>query len=100
MDENGYPVGVNLAKSGLFKICKVTSSYPSCAGDADLNGTGGLEGHGGTGWLVVRGNVVGGEIITLRLATWDSSDQIWDSIVLLDNFKWEFEEYKPGTGAK
>jgi hypothetical protein len=100
MDENGYPVGVNLAKSGLFKICKVTASYPSCAGDADLNGTGGLEGHGGTGWLFVRGNVVGGEVITLRLATWDSSDQIWDSIVLLDNFKWEFEEYKPGTGAK
>lgn len=100
MDENGYPVGVNLAKSGLFKVCAVSSTYPSCAGDGDLAGTGGLQGHGGTGWLVVRGNVVPGEVITLRLATWDSSDQIWDSIVLVDNFKWEFEEYKPGTGAE
>lgn len=105
MDENGYPVGVNLAKSGLFKVCEVTSSYPSCTGTAELAGTGGLESfdgkkHGGTGWLTVRGNVVPGEVITLRLAIWDSSDQIWDSIVLIDNFKWEFEEYKPGTGAE
>ena len=100
MDENGYPVGVNLAKSGLFKICAQSSTYPSCAGDGDLSGTGGLEGHGGTGWLTVRGNVVPNEVITLRLAIWDSSDHIWDSIILVDNFKWEFEEYKPGTDEK
>lgn len=98
MDENKYPVGVNLAKSGLFKVCPVSSTYPSCTGTAELAGSG-FQNHGGTGWLTVRGNVVGGEEITLRLAIWDTGDNIWDSMVLLDNFKWEFEEYKPGTGA-
>ena len=99
MDENGYPVGVNLAKSGLFKVCPVSGTYPSCTGTTELSGTG-FEGHGATGWLTVRGNVVPDEVITLRLAVWDTGDHIWDSKVLIDNFRWEFEEYKPGTGEK
>jgi hypothetical protein len=99
MDENGYPVGVNLAKSGLFKVCPVSGTYPSCTGTAELGGTG-FEQHGATGWLTVRGNVVPDEVITLRLAIWDTGDHVWDSKVLIDNFRWEFEEYKPGTGEK
>lgn len=101
MDSLGNPVGINLAPSGLFSQCEPLSAYPvtstSCTGTEDLQGTG-FEGHGGTGWLTTRGNVLGGETITLRLAIWDLKDHAFDSIVLIDNFKWDVTEYKPGTG--
>ena len=106
MDANGNPVGINLAPAGLFTQCKVqstiTNSYgtfdaSSCTGTDELQGTG-FESNGGTGWLTTRGNVKGGEIITLRLAIWDLSDDRLDSLVLIDNFKWGTAAQKPGTG--
>lgn len=99
-DDGGNPVGVNLAPAGLFKQCvnQPSKGVTSCVGQEELAGTG-FEGHGGTSWLVTRGNIVGGELITIRLAIWDLGDRILDSLVLIDNFKWEFQEYKPGTGA-
>ena len=104
MDESGNPVGVNLAPAGLFKHCENGTSdssvtVTSCIGPDELQGTG-FESNGGTGWLVTRGNIIPGEVITLRLAIWDLGDYIVDSMVLIDNFKWEFEEYKPGTDDK
>ena len=106
MDASGNPVGINLAPSGLFTQCKVQSTVTnlygtfdasSCTGTDELQGTG-FESNGGTGWLTTRGNVVGGEVITLRLAIWDLADHSFDSLVLIDNFKWDVAEYKPGTG--
>jgi hypothetical protein len=52
---------------------------------------------GGTGWLVTAGNVVGGEIITLRIAIWDTTDQIYDSVAIVDNFQWSVDSSSPGT---
>lgn len=52
---------------------------------------------GGTGWLVTSGNVVGGEIITLRIAIWDTTDGIYDSVSIIDNFRWSVEASEPGT---
>ena len=106
MDSNGNPVGINLAPAGLFTQCKNVNGnnaqnyhveVTSCTGTEELQGTG-FESHGGTGWLTTRGNVVGGEIITLRLAIWDLNDAQYDSLVLIDNFKWDVAEYTPGTG--
>ena len=101
MDENGNPVGINLAPDGLFTQCSPTNSYPktkeSCKGTAELKGTG-FDSNGGTGWLTTRGNINGGETIKLRLAIWDLKDWIYDSIVLIDNFRWDATEQKPGTG--
>ncbi len=94
-DKHDNQVGVNLAKSGLFSVCD-NENYPSCESTAELAGSG-LESHGGTGWLVTRGNVAPGEDITIRLAIWDSGDHAWDSIVLIDNFRWLGEESNPGT---
>ena len=130
-DELGNPVGVDLAPAGLFKACNpncgggglignLTNSinqWGFCTGDELLNGTGfgtegksGLiacqEGHGGTGWLRVVGNVEPNEEITLRLALWEQGtvaygpDHSWDSTVVLDGFTWLPSPKKPGVSPK
>lgn len=101
IDDMKNPVGVNIAPNGLFKQCTNVSgsgwAVTSCVGTNELQGTG-FEGHGATSWLVTRGNVVPGEIITLRFAIWDLGDHILDSMVLIDNFQWQSQNFKPGTG--
>lgn len=69
---------------------------PKFANDPGFCGTNNQLG-GGTGWLTTTGNVVGGEIITLRLAIWDTSDGFYDSLAIVDNFKWSVEASEPGT---
>ena len=66
------------------------------AGELGYCGANNLLG-GGTGWLVTSGNVVGGEIITLRIALWDTSDGIYDSVAIVDNFQWSVDASDPGT---
>jgi len=94
-DKSGNPVGVNLARSGLFKVCE-HPDFPGCLGNGDLAGTG-FEPNGGTGWLLLRGNVVPGETITLRLALWDTNDRSQDSFVLIDDFLWWTTEFATGV---
>lgn len=115
-----YPVGVNLAhgNTGLFTQCvngrtgcsfgATPGTITTCTSTAQLAGTGfdtaapgqcdpgGLLG-GGTGWLVTRGNVVPGEIITLRIALWDTSDHVLDSVAVVDGFRWSVDPSQPGT---
>jgi hypothetical protein len=115
-----YPVGVNLAagNTGLFTqcvaghlSCKISASQPlisTCTSTSMLTGTGfdepdpgicdsnSVQG-GGTGWLQTRGNVVPGEVITLRIAIWDTSDHVLDSIAAIDAFKWSVDVAEPGT---
>jgi hypothetical protein len=69
---------------------------PQFPGDPGYCGANNLAG-GGTGWLSTAGNVVGGEIITLRIALWDTSDGWYDSVALVDNFQWSVEASEPGT---
>jgi hypothetical protein len=115
-----HPLDVNLAtgNTGLFRACvngtvgcsgipPVTSTCATCTEAASLAGTG-FDGSdpgncdagslvgGGTGWLAVRGNVVGGEIITLRIGLWDTSDGMNDSVALLDGFRWSTQVAQPG----
>jgi hypothetical protein len=52
---------------------------------------------GGTGWLTTTGNVRGGEVIKLRIALWDTTDGIYDSVAIVDNFVWSVEASQPGT---
>jgi hypothetical protein len=112
-----YPVGVNLAygNTGLFTQCVngptgcsgTPGQINTCTGTAQLIGTGldemstrcdsnALNG-GGTGWLVTSGNVKPGEIMTLRIAIWDTSDHAYDSIAIFDGFTWSTEPVNPGT---
>jgi hypothetical protein len=64
--------------------------HPGWCGASNLAG-------GGTSWLIVRGNVQPGEIIDLRLAVWDTSDDLYDSVLLLDDFRWSTDVAEPGT---
>lgn len=116
-----YPVGVNLASgnTGLFTQCvngrtgciplvATAGNISTCMGTDQLMGTGfdraspgacdanSLQG-GGTGWLETTGNVTPGEIMKLRIAIWDTSDHILDSIAVIDNFKWDVDVAQPGT---
>ncbi len=115
-----YPVGVNLAagNTGLFTQCvngetgcapmASTGSITTCTGTAQLamtgldNGSSGscdgnsLQG-GGTGWLKTSGNVNPGETIKLRIAIWDTSDHVLDSIAAIDAFQWSVDLAQPGT---
>ena len=114
-----YPVGVNLAfgNTGLFRDCvngttgcdgTVPGTQSSCTSAGDLAGTGldqsspgscdnnSLVG-GGTGWLRTTGNVTPGETITLRIAIWDTSDEDFDSLALIDNFQWSPTPATSGT---
>jgi hypothetical protein len=96
----------------------VEGSINTCANITELAGTGmdilnpdenpvsdGFDGFcganntlgGGTGWLTTSGNIVGGEVFKLRIAIWDTSDGIYDSVALIDNFQWSVEASQPGT---
>jgi hypothetical protein len=112
------PVGVNLGygNTGLFTQCVngatgcagTAGSIMSCISTDDLMNTGfddaspgncdanSLKG-GATGWLTTSGNVVPGEIMTLRIAIWDTSDHALDSLAVIDGFKWSAEPSTPGT---
>ncbi|MEP6861834.1 MAG: putative metal-binding motif-containing protein [Deltaproteobacteria bacterium] len=117
MGTTKYPVGVNLASTGLFTQCVNgktgcaelgNGTITSCTGVGDLQGTSfatpksgecdsnSLEG-GATGWLETSGNVNPGEIITLRIAIWNTSDGAYQSLALVDNFQWSAEASSPGT---
>jgi Ca-activated chloride channel homolog len=51
------------------------------------NGTG-FDNNGSTGWLRTSWPIKGGEEFTLTFTIHDEGDAIYDSLVLLDNFKW------------
>lgn len=114
-----YPLSANLAyaDSGLFRQCVngpmgcassgTTSETTACIGTTDLTGTG-FDGPaqnpcgtsdligGGTGWATLYGNVTPGEVITLRIALWDTGDAALDSLVLFDDFTWHTEPVTAG----
>lgn len=87
-DDNGNRVSINI---GFFDVCP-TSDGAGCTGNAELTGTGFESNGGGTGWLTTTAPVVPGEKITLTFMIWDEGDHIYDSLVLLDNFRWGLEQ--------
>jgi hypothetical protein len=48
----------------------------------------GFDHHGSTGWLRTSWPIKGGEKFKLTFSIHDEGDGIFDSVVLLDNFKW------------
>jgi hypothetical protein len=91
------PVSVN---NGFFQDCGGnTLSCGTCPfGTASLNGTGFDSVNGGaTEWLTTDAPVVPGETFTLDLTIFDVGDHSYDSLVLLDNFRWSLDAVQVGT---
>ena len=81
-------------------------SEPCAAPKTDISGTGFECGaadsaHGSsTGWLTTAWPVGAGETIELLFHIHDTSDGIFDSEVILDNFQWLYVPFVPGTIEK
>ena len=87
-DNVGSPISVNNA---LLEVCQPGSwgglQFSCPKNDTELGGTG-YEGHAATGWLTTQVPVTPGKSFSLRFAIWDAGDHVWDSSVLIDNFRW------------
>lgn len=97
-DSQGNPVSVN---NGFLEVCPPQTAggknFPCALGQAELQGTGFDEvfefgPHAATGWLQTQAPIAPGQQFTVRFAIWDMGDEILDSTVLVDNFKWELGE--------
>jgi len=67
----------------------------------DISGSGMECAAGGssTGWLTTTWPVNSGEVFTLKFHIHDTSDQSYDSMVLIDNFLWKGGTVSSGTAA-
>jgi hypothetical protein len=96
-DALGKPISVN---NGFFQDCggngKNCNTCPF--GTAALAGTGMDSVNGGaTEWLTTDAPIVPGETMTLDLLIFDVEDHIYDSLILLDNFRWSLDPSAVGT---
>jgi hypothetical protein len=89
-DASGNPVSVNNA---FFTVCSGCTD-----GTTELVGTGyPIDDAGATTWLTTTAPVTPGEIMELELHIWDTSDHAWDSLVVLDSFRWQIDPTEVGT---
>jgi hypothetical protein len=96
-DSLGNAVSVN---NGFFQDCGGNGkSCGTCPfGTASLAGTGFEQVNGGsTEWLTTDAPIVPGETITLELIVFDVGDHIYDTLMLLDNFRWSLTPVTLGT---
>jgi hypothetical protein len=63
----------------------------SCGYDPFAPGVGAGGVGASTGWLRTTSPVTPGQILTLRVAIWDSADPDLDSLALIDGWEWEVE---------
>jgi hypothetical protein len=94
-DELGAPISLN---AGFLDYKDAPNPYdcPGPCTSPELQGTA-MQGHAGTKWLTTSAGVEPGEDFTIVFAIFDLSDNILDSVVILDNFSWNCEGGPPVT---
>lgn len=83
-DSSGDPVTVNNA---FVSVCDPSGPYPCPDGSGPLEGSG-FDTGASTFWLRTQAPVIPDSVITLRIGIWDSGDHIYDSTLLVDDFRW------------
>jgi hypothetical protein len=91
----GNPISLN---AGFLDYKDAPNQYdcPDPCTAPELQGTV-MQTHAGTKWLTTTAGVVPGEDVTIVWAIWDLSDEILDSVVILDDFAWNCEGGPPVT---
>jgi hypothetical protein len=94
-DEMGNPISLN---AGFLDYKDAPNQYdcPAPCTAPELQGTV-MQTHAGTKWLVTTAGVEPGEDVEIIFAIWDLSDEVLDSVVILDNFSWNCEGGPPVT---
>ena len=96
-DAMGNPISLNAAFLA-YKDAPNPFDCPEPCTAAELAGTA-AQGHASTTWLSTEVGVNPGENIEVVFAIFDMSDQVLDSMVLLDNWQWTCEGGPPQTNA-
>jgi hypothetical protein len=93
-DEMGHPISLN---AGFLDYKDAPNPYacPNVCRAHELQGTV-MQTHAGTKWLTTAG-VMPGEDVTLIWAIYDLSDEVLDSVVILDAFSWNCDGGPPPT---
>jgi hypothetical protein len=94
-DEMGNPISLN---AGFLDYKDAPNQYdcPDPCTAPELQGTV-MQTHAGTKWLITTAGVEPGEDVEIIFAIWDLSDEVLDSVVILDNFSWNCEGGPPVT---
>lgn len=94
-DELGAPISLN---AGFLDYKDAPNGFdcPAPCTAPELQGTA-MQGHAGTKWLTTTAGVTPGEDIEIVFAIFDLSDNILDSVVILDNWHWDCEGGPPVT---
>jgi hypothetical protein len=94
-DEMGNPISLN---AGFLDYKDAPNPYdcPAPCTAPELQGTV-MQTHAGTKWLTTTAGVSPGEDVTIVWAIWDLSDEVLDSVVILDDFGWNCEGGPPVT---
>jgi len=92
--------GTNFAKDTEGHTIDINSvNFVIIGTHNDLLGTT-FEDHGGTGWLIAAAPVAPGDNLTLTFQIEDIEDGIYNSTVLLDNFRFDQGEYGVGVQSR
>jgi hypothetical protein len=77
--------------------CTVTALWPIQfqEGAAETVGTGFQEAGGGTGWYQAKASTEPGELLQLTWAVFDMGDTVFDTLVIVDNWRWDCEGCVP-----
>ena len=106
----GIPADHNISFDSLNNAVSVNNGFfQDCGGNGKSCGTcpygvGALAGTGfdqvnggSTEWLTTDSPILPGETMILELMVFDVSDHIYDTLVLLDNFRWSLTPVTLGT---
>jgi hypothetical protein len=93
-DEDGSPITVH---SVFLDYRTASAQCPTCQAP-ELAGFS-MQEHAGTKWLTTRAPVEPSEQIEVVFAIFDLTDNMFDSVVLLDGFRWSCADGPPVTWA-